>query len=167
MLASHAPPSFINTFKLFRSHSPYPRIVSLVSATRFLSVGNHRIAARTVTSMAEANSIDGHSSPDHVTGSWSSVPELRLRSHRFTVPLDYSIDPHASPKISIFAREVVTGTWKLITSLNHCLIRIIFVVIIIWSLLLNLNYEIEMKDFRLVAEKIAYRKKEVPISNCV
>uniref|UniRef100_A0A2N9FPR3 AB hydrolase-1 domain-containing protein n=1 Tax=Fagus sylvatica TaxID=28930 RepID=A0A2N9FPR3_FAGSY len=59
--------------------------------------------------MAEANSIDGHSSPDHVTGSWSSVPELRLRSHRFTVPLDYSIDPHASPKISIFAREVVTA----------------------------------------------------------
>lgn len=36
------------------------------------------------------------------------MPDLRLRDHRFTVPLDYSIDRNASPKISVFAREVVS-----------------------------------------------------------
>ncbi|XP_061360162.1 uncharacterized protein LOC133304183 isoform X2 [Gastrolobium bilobum] len=49
----------------------------------------------------------GHSSPEHVSGEWHSVPELRLRDHRFTVPLDYSVGHHSSPKISVFAREVV------------------------------------------------------------
>lgn len=46
-------------------------------------------------------------SPAHVAGNWYSVPELRLRDHRFTVPLDYSSDSSTSSKISIFAREVV------------------------------------------------------------
>ncbi|KAI5647190.1 hypothetical protein M9H77_33195 [Catharanthus roseus] len=49
------------------------------------------------------------SSTEHVTGNWFSVPELRLRDHRFSVPLDYSLDHATSPKISIFAREVVAG----------------------------------------------------------
>ncbi|KAG6786816.1 hypothetical protein POTOM_008433 [Populus tomentosa] len=49
------------------------------------------------------------STPDHVAGTWYSVPDLRLRDHRFTVPLDYSIDRNASPEISVFAREVVSG----------------------------------------------------------
>ncbi|KAM7472244.1 hypothetical protein LguiA_010427 [Lonicera macranthoides] len=44
---------------------------------------------------------------DHAAGDWYSVPELRLRDHRFTVPLDYSCDRASSPKISVFAREVV------------------------------------------------------------
>lgn len=46
-------------------------------------------------------------SPEHVAGSWYSVPGLRLRDHRFTVPLDYSLHQLSSPKISLFAREVV------------------------------------------------------------
>ena len=44
----------------------------------------------------------------HAAGDWYSVPDLRLRDHRFTVPLD-----HTSPSshtISVFAREVVAGT---------------------------------------------------------
>lgn len=60
--------------------------------------------------MSEANASAVDSMPEHVIGTWYSVPDLRLRDHRFTVPLDYSIDPHASPKISVFAREVVAGT---------------------------------------------------------
>ncbi|KAK6918312.1 Alpha/beta hydrolase fold-1 [Dillenia turbinata] len=44
---------------------------------------------------------------EHVSGSWYSVPDLRLRDHRFTVPLDYSLD--TSPKITVFARERGTG----------------------------------------------------------
>lgn len=51
----------------------------------------------------------GDPSPEHVTGDWYSVPELRLRDHRFTVPLDHSRGPHSSPKITVFAREVVAG----------------------------------------------------------
>jgi hypothetical protein len=61
--------------------------------------------------MAGDNSNDGESSLDHVAGSWYSVPELRLRDHRFIVPLDYALDRRASPKISIFAREVVAGMY--------------------------------------------------------
>ncbi|RWR93343.1 Alpha/beta hydrolase fold-1 [Cinnamomum micranthum f. kanehirae] len=41
----------------------------------------------------------------HAAGDWYSVPDLRLRDHRFTVPLDYSFP--SSHTISVFAREVV------------------------------------------------------------
>lgn len=51
----------------------------------------------------------GISSADHVIGDWFSVPDLRLRDHRFNVPLDYSLNRSDSPKISVFAREVVSG----------------------------------------------------------
>ncbi|KAL0805917.1 hypothetical protein Bca101_098408 [Brassica carinata] len=44
------------------------------------------------------------STPEHVTEKWFSVPELRLRNHRFSVPLDYS---KPSPRITVFAREIV------------------------------------------------------------
>ncbi|RAL46269.1 hypothetical protein DM860_016702 [Cuscuta australis] len=59
--------------------------------------------------MSHINSTAGvESSPNHVVGDWFSVPELRLREHWFTVPLDHSsTDPRGSPTISIFAREVV------------------------------------------------------------
>ncbi|XP_061967022.1 uncharacterized protein LOC133690773 [Populus nigra] len=57
--------------------------------------------------MYETSSL-ADSTPDHVAGTWYSVPDLRLRDHRFTVPLDYSTDRNASPKISVFAREVVS-----------------------------------------------------------
>ncbi|KAL5727237.1 hypothetical protein ACHQM5_000456 [Ranunculus cassubicifolius] len=43
----------------------------------------------------------------HIAGNWYSVPELRLRDHHFTVPLDYSSVDH-STKISVFARELVS-----------------------------------------------------------
>ncbi|GJU14434.1 hypothetical protein Tco_1142400 [Tanacetum coccineum] len=39
-----------------------------------------------------------------------SVPELRLRDHHFTVPLDYSVPQ--SPKITVFAREAVAVSFK-------------------------------------------------------
>ncbi|KAJ9681397.1 hypothetical protein PVL29_020330 [Vitis rotundifolia] len=58
--------------------------------------------------MAGANSSAGDSLSDHVAGAWYSVPGLRLRDHYFTVPLDYSLDCSTCPKISIFAREVVS-----------------------------------------------------------
>ncbi|KAI3679000.1 hypothetical protein L6452_38305 [Arctium lappa] len=48
---------------------------------------------------------------EYVAGAWYSVPELRLRDHHFTVPLDYSLSQ--SPKISVFTREAVAGYgWK-------------------------------------------------------
>ncbi|XWS76961.1 hypothetical protein CRYUN_Cryun01aG0223100 [Craigia yunnanensis] len=47
-----------------------------------------------------------YSSSEHIAGNWYSVPDLRLRDHRFMVPLDYK-SREASSKISIFAREVV------------------------------------------------------------
>ncbi|KAL8111525.1 hypothetical protein AgCh_019294 [Apium graveolens] len=49
-------------------------------------------------------------SPDHFTGAWFSVPGLRLRDHRFNVPLDYTIsDQDGCGTISLFAREVVAA----------------------------------------------------------
>nr|GMD38058.1 Alpha/beta hydrolase-1 [Ipomoea batatas] len=68
-------------------------------------------ALRKVTAMSRGNSsaAAGDYSPDHVVGDWFSVPELRLRDHRFAVPLDHSLDPRTSATISIFAREVVTA----------------------------------------------------------
>ncbi|KAF3620203.1 putative desiccation protectant protein Lea14 -like protein [Capsicum annuum] len=49
--------------------------------------------------------IDGNSTTqEHVAGGWYSIPDLRLRDHRFSVPLDYN---SSSPKITVFAREVV------------------------------------------------------------
>ncbi|XP_042472942.1 proline iminopeptidase-like [Zingiber officinale] len=41
----------------------------------------------------------------HNAGTWYSVPDLSLRDHRFTVPLDYSASSGAN--IAVFAREVV------------------------------------------------------------
>ncbi|KAL3814802.1 hypothetical protein ACJIZ3_016070 [Penstemon smallii] len=45
---------------------------------------------------------------EHTAGAWFSVPELRLRDHTFTVPLDYSLDQYTSPTISVFAREIIS-----------------------------------------------------------
>ncbi|GAB2230909.1 hypothetical protein Droror1_Dr00015206 [Drosera rotundifolia] len=57
------------------------------------------------------NSIDAAATPaqekDHVVGEWYSVPDLRLRDHRFRVPLDY--DASEGRVISVFAREVVAA----------------------------------------------------------
>lgn len=61
---------------------------------------------------AKDKTVAADSGPTHVVGDWYSVPELRLRDHRFSVPLDHSLsNSSASPKISVFAREVVAGAW--------------------------------------------------------
>ncbi|KAD7477085.1 hypothetical protein E3N88_00221 [Mikania micrantha] len=61
---------------------------------------NHRTSSEKAT-------VDCFDPPEHVVGAWYSVPELRLRDHHFTVPLDYSQSRSQSPKISVFAREAV------------------------------------------------------------
>ncbi|KAL0397947.1 UNVERIFIED_CONTAM: Proline iminopeptidase [Sesamum calycinum] len=81
-----SPPLLPPLFKLLRFHSSIAKITSMARTT-----------------IAAASASDGK----HVSSDWFSVPELRLRDHRFTVPLDYSLDDSTSPKISVFAREVV------------------------------------------------------------
>lgn len=121
MLTSHAPVtvtliprivaiSKLTTFVLSlstttaRSKSPFS-VPGLIDFNR-----RRRSYHRGITSMAGAGSVPvdiaGESNPEHVTGNWFSVPELRLRDHRFIVPLDYS---KTSPKITVFAREIVAG----------------------------------------------------------
>ncbi|GMN45086.1 hypothetical protein TIFTF001_014276 [Ficus carica] len=108
-----APHSLINPLlRRLRPSSapPLPQVsVPLIPLTKTLYLHSRRTALRNVTAMAENNSIAAGNSPDHVVGEWFSVPDLRLRDHRFSVPLDYSADCRDSPKISIFAREVVSG----------------------------------------------------------
>ncbi|XP_044493632.1 proline iminopeptidase isoform X2 [Mangifera indica] len=107
MLSRYAPPFLIKP-PLLRLCSSLlsPFTVSLIPRTRvhFYHCQN---SGRGFISMAGFNASAGEASPEHVTGEWFSVPELRLRDHRFTVPLDYSIDRNASPEITVFAREVV------------------------------------------------------------
>ncbi|XP_061960475.1 uncharacterized protein LOC133681444 [Populus nigra] len=106
MLFNYAPPSFIkpvlhftSSFALSPRAVPHPvNKIPLFHSLRIL---------RTFAAVSETNSASD-STPDHISGTWYSVPGLRLRDHRFTVPLDYSIDRNASPKISVFAREVVS-----------------------------------------------------------
>ncbi|KAJ0111608.1 hypothetical protein Patl1_00511 [Pistacia atlantica] len=106
MLATYAPRSLIKPL-LLRLLSPLsPRTVSLSPRTT-LHFYCCRNGERGFIAMAGGNITAGESSPEHVAGKWFSIPELRLRDHRFTVPLDYSIDGDASPKITVFAREVV------------------------------------------------------------
>lgn len=98
------PPSLRRSFYSASTHllltNPTAKVLSFYFCRRSLV---------TVTAMDKSNTNATEASPEHVAGIWYSVPELRLRDHRFTVPLDYSIDRSASPKISIFAREVVAG----------------------------------------------------------
>lgn len=83
-----SPPSPPPLFKLLRFHYSIAKITSMAGTTT-----------------AAASASDGK----HVSSDWFSVPELRLRDHRFTVPLDYSLDDSTSPKISVFVRELVAG----------------------------------------------------------
>ncbi|KAK4435183.1 Proline iminopeptidase [Sesamum alatum] len=80
---------------IFSPPSPPP----LLKLLRF----HAKITSMAGTTTAAASASDGK----HVSSDWFSVPELRLRDHRFTVPLDYSLDDSTSAKISVFAREVV------------------------------------------------------------
>ncbi|CAN6485804.1 unnamed protein product [Victoria cruziana] len=56
---------------------------------------------------------------EHTHGRWYSVPELRLRDHWFSVPLDYT-SSDSSMRIFVFAREVV-AVGKEEQSLPHLL----------------------------------------------
>ncbi|KAG7028582.1 Proline iminopeptidase [Cucurbita argyrosperma subsp. argyrosperma] len=80
---------------------------SLIPLTRLLSAVHCRSSVRSLAVMAATNPSNGASPPEHAAGTWYSVPELRLRDHYFSVPLNYSLD-HSSPKISVYAREVVS-----------------------------------------------------------
>ncbi|KAL5792325.1 hypothetical protein ACOSP7_000919 [Xanthoceras sorbifolium] len=109
MLATHAHLSSLKSVFVFRISSLLsPRSDSLLQRTKLQYFSSLRSSDRKFANMAGANAAAGKSSPEHVAGEWYSVPELRLRDHRFTVPLDYSLDRSASPKISVFAREVVS-----------------------------------------------------------
>ncbi|PQM37056.1 uncharacterized protein Pyn_03155 [Prunus yedoensis var. nudiflora] len=110
MPALHAQPSLIRSLLYFPSPflSLSLRTLPLFHVTKLRCFNCSQSSVRTVTAMSLPNATSGDSSPDHVAGKWFSVPELRLRDHRFTVPLDYSVGLKASSKISIFAREVVS-----------------------------------------------------------
>lgn len=70
-----------------------------------------------ITSMA--GTAAASAAGEHVTGNWFSVPDLRLRDHRFTIPLDHSLNDLTSLKISVFAREVVAGKLKELNLRNY------------------------------------------------
>ncbi|KAK0583381.1 hypothetical protein LWI29_036336 [Acer saccharum] len=108
MLATHAQPSLLKPVFFRLSPLLSPRTVSLFPKTKLQYSSSLRSSDRTFAAMVGANAAAGKFSSEHVAGEWYSVPELRLRDHRFTVPLDYSLDRSASPKISVFAREVVS-----------------------------------------------------------
>jgi len=116
MLLLHAPPSsFLRTLLRYNNHNHHSSrafFFSLSHFTKSSSIATRLFSHSRLTSLLPMNGqglAAGGSSPEHFTGDWYSVPELRLRDHRFTVPLDHSRGPHSSPKITVFAREVVAG----------------------------------------------------------
>ncbi|KAF8380165.1 hypothetical protein HHK36_027648 [Tetracentron sinense] len=78
----------------------------------------------TVRAMDENKTRAEEDSTEHIAGNWFSVPELRLRDHRFTVPLDYSLDHRTSTKISVFAREVVAAYVSLSFTSEVCMLQL-------------------------------------------
>ncbi|KAJ8573207.1 hypothetical protein K7X08_009718 [Anisodus acutangulus] len=102
MRALHS--SFIKP--LIHLHIPFSTPIFSLSPLRTTFLHFHSSTTPSLpklTAMA-TSAVDGNSTPDHVAGGWYSVPDLRLRDHRFNIPLDYSLD---HPKITVFAREVV------------------------------------------------------------
>lgn len=112
MLATHAPPSLIRPLLFIdfsSSLSTLSASFSAIPSARLLRFRPRQTSQRALTTMSVAKSVaTDNSSSEHVTGNWYSVPDLRLRDHRFMVPLDYK-SREASSKISVFAREVVAG----------------------------------------------------------
>lgn len=99
---------------LIRLHCPFSTPIISLSPLRKQFPYLHSSATTSLqklTAMADNKTaaVDGNFTSDHVSDAWYSVPDLRLRDHRFTVPLDYSIDRCSSTKITVFAREVVAG----------------------------------------------------------
>ncbi|KAK4266910.1 hypothetical protein QN277_023769 [Acacia crassicarpa] len=112
MSVFYAPASWICSLR-FCSRSLALSSTSTQSLIQDLTFPKHsflrsrRSSLYTISEMNGENPASSHSKSEHVSGNWYSVPELRLRDHRFAVPLDYTLDLHSSPKISVFAREVV------------------------------------------------------------
>ncbi|KAK8711315.1 hypothetical protein V6N13_146599 [Hibiscus sabdariffa] len=109
MLKINAPPSLIKplfNFNLSFSSS----ICSTLSPLQSSSLRRFHLRRTSIHSLVtmsvSKSDATSHSTPEQVAGNWYSVPDLRLRDHRFMVPLDYK-NRDASSKISIFAREVV------------------------------------------------------------
>ncbi|XP_058100166.1 uncharacterized protein LOC131245026 isoform X2 [Magnolia sinica] len=65
----------------------------------------------TIKLSSSSSAMDDKHQPQlqHTVGNWYSVPDLKLRDHRFTVPLDYSARDSFPHTINIFAREVVAA----------------------------------------------------------
>ncbi|KAL8172510.1 hypothetical protein V2J09_024314 [Rumex salicifolius] len=103
--------TFTSTAPLFVFlHRPSLSItpISLISYSRtYFSFSLHRRLNTRATMTTPFFSNQPQPPPDHVAGNWYSIPDLRLRDHFFTVPLDYTLDSADSPKITVFAREVV------------------------------------------------------------
>ncbi|XP_027349480.1 uncharacterized protein LOC113861071 [Abrus precatorius] len=113
MLLTHAPPlSFLSTLLLYHhNHHSSHSLSSLSHFAKSLPITNRFFLHTRRSSLLPMSGevlAACDSSSEHVSGDWYSVPELRLRDHRFTIPLDHSRGPHSSPKISVFAREVVS-----------------------------------------------------------
>ncbi|CAA0842549.1 alpha/beta-Hydrolases superfamily protein [Striga hermonthica] len=88
-----------------RPLSPFP--VPPKSGIKFICLHSPSCSAAKTTPMEATAAAVAASDGQHRSGDWFSVPELRLRDHRFVVPLDYSLDVCTSPNITVFAREVV------------------------------------------------------------
>ncbi|XP_026424490.1 uncharacterized protein LOC113320813 [Papaver somniferum] len=91
----------------FPRHHPPPRFNNPTNRLTFYCYSSSVV---TMNSGGNSNKPDDKS---HIAGNWFSVPELRLRDHRFIVPLDYTSNHHqhqqSSSVISVFAREVVSA----------------------------------------------------------
>lgn len=104
------PLNLLSSIIVFNSNTTTNRFIFVNSFRRSIAKSfSSSTTMEGVKAKATAATDAELSSTEHVTGNWFSVPELRLRDHRFSVPLDYSLDHATSPKISIFAREVVAG----------------------------------------------------------
>ncbi|KAF3780159.1 Proline iminopeptidase [Nymphaea thermarum] len=68
-----------------------------------------------ISSLGRRNVASMSDKGEHTHGRWCSVPDLRLRDHWFSVPLDYT-SSDSSTRIFVFAREVVAGTYLLVAS---------------------------------------------------
>lgn len=112
MFALYAPSASLSSllYRSLASSSPTLSLIHTLTFTKQFSSHSRRSSPCNVAAMSGPNSTARDSTLEHVSCSWYSVPELRLRDHRFSVPLDYSLDLHSTPRISVFAREVVAGT---------------------------------------------------------
>lgn len=106
----------------FRSPAPFCFPPRLLDFSRSVT-GHRNLRTSLTTGSTPLRNMSILLQQQHITGDWYSVPDLRLRDHRFTVPLDYS--SRSSPNISVFAREVVAGT-GLISPIYISLVSMLF-----------------------------------------